>query len=40
VQELMQRYLGVGPRESAPRQISEDAVEAVPSVTATVVETR
>jgi hypothetical protein len=40
VQELMQRYLGVGPRESAPRQISEDTVEAVPSVTATVVETR
>ncbi|MGE8217044.1 MAG: hypothetical protein ACN6RD_12680, partial [Stenotrophomonas maltophilia] len=40
VQDLMQRYLGVGARAQAPRQISEDTDETVTTVTAAVVESR
>lgn len=40
VQDLMQRYLGVSPRQDAPRQISEDTTDTVTTVTAAVVETR
>jgi hypothetical protein len=40
VQDLMQRYLGVAPREDSPRKIEDQHLAEVETVSATVVDAR